>query len=321
MNLAFAGFRHSHIFALYRMALKNPDVKIIGCFEADGPARAQAEEALGVKFQFTSYEEILNSDEVDAIAIGDYYQKRGSMIIKALQHGKHVISDKPLCTELSELEEIQKLSSQSRLKVSCMLDLRYLAAAKKARELIGEGAIGTVGIVSFTGQHFLDYEHRPKWYFEDGKHGGTINDIAIHGIDLIRYITGENLSGITAARVWNRFAVSEPNFKDCGQFMVDMGGISVMGDVSYAAPNYDGILPTYWSFYFWGTTGMMHFNLKDSKTLLLYSKTEQIISCPENTSDYLSDFIREIQGYSTMICTEDVLESAAQTLRIQQAAK
>ena len=139
MNLAFAGFRHSHIFALYRMALKNPDVKIIGCFEADGPARAQAEEALGVKFQFTSYEEILNSDEVDAIAIGDYYQKRGSMIIKALQHGKHVISDKPLCTELSELEEIQKLSSQSRLKVSCMLDLRYLAAAKKARELIGEG--------------------------------------------------------------------------------------------------------------------------------------------------------------------------------------
>ena len=103
--------------------------------------------------------------------------------------------------------------------------------------------------------------------------------------------------------------------------MVDMEEISVMGDVSYAAPNYDGILPTYWSFYFWGTTGMLHFNLKDSRTLLLYNKTEQRIPCPENNSDYLSDFINEIQGRSTTACTEDILESAAQTLRIQKAAK
>ncbi|MDD6176052.1 MAG: Gfo/Idh/MocA family oxidoreductase [Firmicutes bacterium] len=321
MNLAFAGFRHSHIFALYRMALKNPDVNIVGCFEADDPARMQAEEALGAKFQYASYEEILNSDEIDAIAIGDYYQKRGSMIIEALKHGKHVICDKPLCTELSELEQIQKLSSENQLKVSCMLDLRYLAAAKKARELIREGAIGTIGIVSFTGQHFLDCGHRPKWYFEDGKHGGTINDIGIHGIDLVRFITGKNLSTVTAAKVWNRFATSEPGFKDCGQFMVDMEEISVIGDVSYAAPNYDGILPTYWSFYFWGTTGMLHFNLKDSRTLLFYNKTEQRISCPENKSDYLSDFISEIQGKPTDLRTEDILESAAQTLRIQEAAK
>ena len=29
-----------------------------------------------------------------------------------------------------------------------------------------------------------------RWYFEDDKHGGTINDIGIHGIDLIPYLTG-----------------------------------------------------------------------------------------------------------------------------------
>ena len=36
------------------------------------------------------------------------------------------------------------------------------------------------------------------WYFEEGKHGGTINDIAIHGIDLVRYLTGKNVTKIGA---------------------------------------------------------------------------------------------------------------------------
>ena len=31
-----------------------------------------------------------------------------------------------------------------------------------------------------------------SWYFEEGKHGGTISDIAIHGIDLVRSAVGES---------------------------------------------------------------------------------------------------------------------------------
>lgn len=314
MNIVFAGFRHGHIFGLYNSFLDSNNVKLCGCYEEDTKTVA---ENPGINFNYKTYDEILNDATVDIVAIGDYYQKRGRMIIEALKHEKHVICDKPICTDLKELSEIEKLSEEKNLKVACMLDLRYITPAKKVKRLIEDGEIGEIQIASFTGQHCLDYENRPKWYFEDGKHGGTINDIAIHGIDLVRFITEKNLTKINAAKVWNAFADKALSFKDCGQFMIEMENISVMGDVSYSAPKFSGILPTYWDFYFWGTKGMINFNLKD-ECINIYKESHTVIKTPSAKPDYLNDLISEIKGERTIMNTKETLLSQRQVLKIQE---
>lgn len=318
MNIAFAGFRHSHIMVLYNKVLNDESICITGCYEENAKAKEEAEKKWGISFTYDTYEELLNDANADAVAIGDYYQKRGSMVISALEHGKHVICDKPICTDLVELEKIRQLSQEKNLQVSCMLELRYMSQVQKVKELIENDVIGKVHIVSFTGQHPLNYGSRPEWYFEKGKHGGTINDIGIHGIDLLRYITGKSVTDIHYARTWNAFADKEPQFLDCGQFSVSMEDIAVNADVSYAAPAFQGILPTYWSFYFWGTKGMLHFNLKDSNVIRLYRDKEEIIECVKPDTDYLHDFMNEIKGIHTMLDTEGVLESQKQILEIQK---
>ena len=314
MNIAFAGFRHGHINSLYKIASESENINLTGCFERDENAKCEAKEKLNAEFNYESYEEILNDEQVDAIAIGDYYGIRGKMIISALKAGKHVVCDKPLCTDLKELEEIEKLSEENNLKVWCMLDLRYMAQAEKAKQLIKEGEIGKIHIVSFTGQHPLMYGARPAWYFEEGKHGGTINDIAIHGIDLVRYITGENLSKINFVREWNAFADKEPQFKDCAQFNILMGDMTVSADVSYSAPSFG--LPTYWDFYFWGSLGMINFKLSENK-IYLYKNEKTEIECPEIPITHLSDFMKEVNGEDTLMKTSDILKSQKQTLIIQ----
>lgn len=319
MNIAFAGFRHSHIFGLYNTAVENPDVNITGCYEKDNSSKKFAEENYGIVFNYESYESILKDEKVDAIAIGDYYGVRGQMVISALQAGKHVICDKPVCTDLEELKIIENLARENDLRVCCMLDLRYMPQISKVRELIKNKEIGDVLNISFTGQHCLDYGNRPSWYFEDGKHGGTINDIAIHGIDLVRFITQKNLTKINCARVWNAFAKEVPSFKDCGQFMVEMEDASLMADVSYAAPKFNATLPTYWDFYFWGTLGMLKFNLQ-SNTIHIYKEKETVIECEECKPGYLKDFILEVNGTQTIMNTYDILESQRQVLKIQKFA-
>ena len=318
MNLAFAGFRHSHIIGLYNTAKATEGVFITGCFEEDETARKTAEKS-GIEFNCNSYAEILNNPSVDAVAIGDYYGKRGKMIIDALKAGKHVICDKPLCTSLEELDEIEKLSKEKGLKVACMLDLRYMPQTDKVAELVKNGEIGDIATISFTGQHCLSYGSRPGWYFEEGKHGGTINDIAVHGIDLIRLITGKNLTHVNCAKVWNKFADKEPNFKDCAQFMFEMEGISVMGDVSYSAPGFGGILPTFWNFYIWGTKGMINFRYSED-VIHLYKGTEEIIQCKRDSLKWLDDFISEINGKGFETGTAETLKSQRQVLEIQKEA-
>lgn len=320
MNIAFAGFRHSHIYGLYDKVRNSERVTLSGCFEETEKARNEAKSVRDITFNYNSYEEILSDKNVDIVAIGDYYGKRGKMVIDALSSGKHVICDKPICTDLSELDTIEKLCREKNLKVMCMLDLRYMAQAQKALRLIESGAIGKLVNVSFTGQHCLDYGNRPEWYYEDGKHGGTINDIAIHGIDLIRYLSGKNLTCVNCARTWNAFADKEPNFADCGQFMVQFEDISVMADVSYAAPKCNKMLPTYWDFYIWGTDGMINFKLCE-KVIHLYKSEEEIIECNAPESNYLEDLIDEIGGKALRFGTFETLESQRQVLTVQKASQ
>ena len=319
MKIAFAGFRHGHILALYEAAVKACDVEIVGCLEEDEKARKAAEDAYKIEFNYSDYQSLLSDTSASVVAIGDYYGKRGQMVIAALEAGKHVICDKPICTSLDELSRIESLAKERGLVVGCMLDLRFMKTAQKARELVRGGEIGKLLNASFTGQHCLDYGNRPSWYFEEGKHGGTINDIAIHGIDIVRFVSGKDLTKVSYAETKNGFATMEPNFKDMGHFVAEFDDLTLMADVSYSAPKFDGILPTYWRFCFWGTEGLISFNYADDE-LHIYKKTETIIKCGNEAPDHLHELMRQIKGDASLMMTDDVLNSQRQTLMIQEVA-
>ena len=187
MKTAFAGFRHGHIFALYDTIKNCPDFEIVDACEENDVALKSAVEK-GVNFTFSSYEEMLSKTKAQTIVIGSAYGDRGAMAIKALESGKHVICDKPLCTSMEELDEIERLAKEKNLVVSCMFTMRYEEKISAIKECIDGGELGKVISVYFGGQHPLQYGRRPSWYFEKDKHGGVINDIAIHGIDLLAYL-------------------------------------------------------------------------------------------------------------------------------------
>ena len=115
MNIAFAGFRHSHILALYDSVQRCEGVDLIGCFEENIAVKEQVEAEKGISFSYPSYEELLKDERVDVVAVGDYYGIRGKRIIEALKAGKHVIADKPLCTHLDELMDEVAINDYIRI--------------------------------------------------------------------------------------------------------------------------------------------------------------------------------------------------------------
>lgn len=323
IKIAFAGFRHGHIYGLYRLAEKNPNIEIAAAWEEDASARSAAGKALGVQFNYDNYENLLKDKSIDVVAIGDYYGKRGSLAIKALKAGKHIYVDKPLCTSMEELNEIERLAREKNLKVGLMLDMRQNKFVKPVYNLIKSGKLGEIQNIFFSGQHPLQYGKRASWYFEEGKHGGTINDIAVHGIDMITYLTGHSLKQVLSARCWNAYSKEVTSFKDSAQFMVELtNGAGLMADVSYAAPDSSGyILPFYWRFTIWGTGGVMEFgiNLNDITIALKEEKEIETISVPdEETEDCLSLFLKELEGKHVDINTETVIKASRDTLTIQE---
>ena len=326
IRIAFAGFRHSHILALYGVVKESTVAQLVGAYEADAATREKTERESGVVFTYESYESLLADETVDAVAIGDYYAIRGARVIEALQAGKHVISDKPLCTEQSEAEQIARLAREKGLCVYLMLDLRFDPKFGAVKRLVAEGAIGKLAQIRFGGQHPLLRDERPSWYFEEGKHGGTINDIAIHGIDAVRYLCGISPVRIVGARSWNAFAEDVPHFLDSGMLLLEMEeGVGLMADVSYASP--DGMryaLPFYWEFELWGLSGMLRFG-RNLDSVELYRKesdrVERIVPAPIGKT-MLEDFVAAVRGEGdTVLTTEEVLSATEWALKIQAASE
>ena len=325
-KIAFAGFRHGHIFALWDQCLAHPDlVTIAGAWEENDQARAAAE-ARGVTFDGRGFDDLIADPTVDIIAVGDYYGRRGELCIRALEAGKHVIADKPICTSAAELDRIEALAVEKGLKVGCMLSLRYSRYTAVARDIIASGKLGDVAAISFNGQHGLDYGSRPMWYFEDGKHGGVVNDLAIHGVDMVEYLTGRRLEKVDFARTWNKYADKEPQFLDCAQFMFRLdGGIGVQADVSYSAPSHtEWGLPFYWQYIIWGTKGVIRFS-EDGRGVDLYldyADAPEYIEGAPSERDHVVDFVDEIDGRpGPIVTTAEVIASSRDTLRIQAAAQ
>lgn len=327
LKIAFAGFRHSHIFDLYNLARESAELEIVGACEGHEPTRANILATGRAAITHDRVDKMLDDVDCDIVATGTYFARRGQVLVKALERGKHVIADKPLCTGMDDLNRIEELSREKGLKVGCMLTMRDSGQFIGVRELIQAGRIGAIHAIAFGGQHPLLLGSRAEWYFEEGKHGGTITDIGIHAIDALPWITGLEWAKINAARCWNAFAPEYPHFADAGQMMLEMeNGCGVLGDVSYFAPDRAGYhMPYYWRTTFWGRDGVIE-TATTAKEIHLLGKDDDEVQilplAPAQKGGHLRAFLADIAGETPHngLDTAAVLRSARQVIRIQQAA-
>jgi len=325
-RFAFVGFQHPHIWDLVTRAAAHPDVEVVACCEEDAATRESLAASGKVKITHTDYRAMLAEVKIDAVVVGDWFVKRGRIVIDALTSGRHVLADKPMCTTLAEYAEIVRLAAAKKLTVGMMLDMRDSGVFIKVRELVRAGEIGEIRAVALGGQHPLLPGVRAPWYHEAGKHGGTINDIAVHGLDLVPWITGVECRRVVAARVWQAGPPAGSKFLNAGQFMMELAnGAGLMADVSYISPNSQGYtLPLYWRTTFWGSLGVIEAALH-AKEITIFKEGEKagrtLPTAPPAPGGYLDSFLRELRGQpGAGLIAPEIFRASWAALKAQEAA-
>lgn len=322
LKAAVSGFRHGHIASIVKALRAHPDIEITACSEEEPGKCESIIEKCGFEITHGNLGDMLEEADFDVLAIGDIYTKRGGQAAAALEAGRHVLSDKPLCTQSFEIARIKELSEKKGLSVMVALTMRYSPVLQKARKMISEGAVGEVADVIVTGQHGLMFgSGRPDWYFEEGMHGGTINDIMIHGIDAVPWLAGVGFSSVMSALTGHFEPAEAPHFQDIGKAFLKLeNGGGVFIDASYKAPSGH---PSGWEFRLWGTGGFMCFGAKGDIILRRHDEPEKKIS-PEAQAGagFVEDLVHEIRktpGHRPVLSTRECLLSTANTVAVQEA--
>lgn len=148
-----------------------------------------ADELAGFKkrFNFTkgyeNWEDLVTDPEVDLVVIGSPPNLHYAQAKMALEHGKHLLCEKPVAMNAEECEELYKIAKKNKL--STAVGLTYLANPGMflARELIAEGKLGQ--IYSFNGHFNEDHLAYPElpwhWHCDEQIAGyGATNDLGYH---------------------------------------------------------------------------------------------------------------------------------------------
>lgn len=327
-TIAFAGFRHPHIFSLWTRAQDHPECRIVGAWENDSATREQLRTEGKVSLTHDDFDRLLADSGCTIVAIGDVYARRGALAIKALEAGKHVIADKPICTSLEEWTRIAALAEKNNLSVGCQLDFVETGVIRQLRQIVQQGLLGKVCTITITAQHPLRHGVRAAWYFEPGQHGGTINDIGIHVFHFVPWLTGSAWKSLRTARSWNAKATAAPHFQDCAQFLAELeNGASCFADVSYLAPDklgYDA--PQYWRVTVHGTRGVAetHYTAKSVTVLTDEDTAPQDFPAPtDQPAGYLQNFLDEIGGTPAPdgLTTSEVLAVSRLALEAEAASR
>ena len=106
-------------------------------------AEAFAEE-YGIPLAFGSYEEMAQSDAVDAVYIATPHPFHLPCALQYMKAGKHVLCEKPLCVNAAEAERLRRYAEENGVFLMEAMWTRFLPAVREAQKLIREGLIGTV---------------------------------------------------------------------------------------------------------------------------------------------------------------------------------
>ncbi|PTX54214.1 putative dehydrogenase [Litoreibacter ponti] len=224
LKIGVLGIDHRHAYGMLGNML-DQDAECVGWWTHGTPETlAGFEKRFPDAPRLPSVEAVLDA-QPDLVIISAIPSDRASLAIRAMEAGADVMSDKPGCTTMAQLDAIKTCVAATGRIWSVDFSERFeVPCVTRAAELVAEGAVGRVIQTVGLGPHRLNRATRPDWFFDPSRNGGILTDIASHQIDQFLFFTGATDAEITLASA----RAMHHDFQDFGEIALrapeDQGG-------------------------------------------------------------------------------------------------
>ncbi len=192
------------------------------CDKDEARAKAVAE-LFGVE-TYTDSREMLNRKDVEAVTVCTWSTNLATETMKALKAGKHVLVEKPMANNVQEARKIVDLAKEKHLHLMVGFLMRFIPGVKRIKEAADKGEIGT--LVYATARRVSEWPERIGDV-------GVVKDLAIHDIDITRYLFGDDPVEVYA----KAGSLRHKQFEDHAQILLTFkGGKTAFIEANWLTP-------------------------------------------------------------------------------------
>jgi D-xylose 1-dehydrogenase (NADP+, D-xylono-1,5-lactone-forming) len=230
----------AHINRLVLAGARESDLVDVVAVASRDRSRAEAyARENGIERGYGSYEDLLADAEIDAVYISLPNSLHVEWSVRALEAGKHVLCEKPLDRRPEEVERAFDAADRAGRILMEAFMYRHNPQTAKVRELLAEGAVGTLRVVRSSFSFGLDDPENVR--LASHLDGGALMDVGCYCVSGSRLLAGEpetvygvQVVGASGVDVLFAGMLSFPSEAvahfDCGFILHDRDELEIVGD-------------------------------------------------------------------------------------------
>ncbi len=160
---------------------------------AVGSRTLEAAERFGRRFgipkRYGSYEDLAKDPDIDVVYVSTPHNLHYENCLMLIKEGKAILCEKPFTINADQAEEVINLAKKKKCFIMEAMWTRYLPAFVKVREILGQGSLGEIRMLSasFGFKAEFDPLHR---LFNPSLGGGALLDVGVYPVSFASMVFG-----------------------------------------------------------------------------------------------------------------------------------
>ena len=148
--------------------------------------------------RYSDYKEMITAEKPVLVGIATESGLHAEIALYCIDHGVNLIIEKPMAMSIADADEIIRRSEAKAVKVSACHQNRFNVAVQETRKALEAGRFGKLshGSIHVRWNRNQDYYTQAPWRGTWAQDGGCLMNQCIHGIDLLRWMMGDEVEEV-----------------------------------------------------------------------------------------------------------------------------
>lgn len=151
----------------------------------------------GIQKVYDHIDQVFEDPEVDIIYISTPHNTHISFLRKALANGKHVLCEKSITLNSTELKEAIDLAETNHVVLAEAMTIFHMPIYRQLKTLVDSGKLGPLKMIQMNFGSYKEYDMTNRFFSRDLA-GGALLDIGVYALSCIRWFMSEAPHNITS---------------------------------------------------------------------------------------------------------------------------